>query len=393
MGVSIHDFIYQNLQDSKNILTHYHLSTQLKGSIYNPAYYFDPKNPDRIEGLDLLMLTQGWRRYIWNEKNLAEVEVETSILSDEITGTITPRKRSKQALDQLALMAYTPENNDFQDLITVNSSGQFRVSPEHLKIGAGSYTYLRLLLPPDSGFGIELEDTQFKTIDSLGVSRAINYPVPASSYSYDFVKPFDIDSDVVLLDQVMVKAKNKPVKRDKYLGTLDSIAKLELTTDYVCEFSDILNCPMHPRSAKSRVPVEGAIYLDFYVWTDQGWVQGIPKNGRPFKNPPLPPYRYPILSDEYLLSRYNMVRTKGFHGQKEFYQPTYDEVTVHDLVADYRNTLFWSPTIVTDQDGKAMIEFYTSDLDTEFLGVIEGVSSDGTLGHTTFELEVVNKKD
>ena len=393
LGLSIYDFIYQNIQDTKNILTHYHLSTQLKGRVYNPGYYFDSKNEDRAVALNLLMLTQGWRKYHWNESNLAQAAVNESLLSDEIKGTITPRKRSKQPLDQLALMAYTPENDQYQELITVSSSGQFLVEPEQLKIGAGDYTYLRLLLPPNSGFGIKLEDSSFGIIDSLVQSIELRYPVPPSNYAYDFVKPFDIDTDVVLLDEVTVKAKNKPVKRDKYLATLDSIAKLELTTDYVCEFSDILNCPTHPRSEKSRMPVEGAIYLDFYVLTDQGWVQGIPKDNRPFKNPPLPPYRYSVLSDDYLLRRYNMVRTKGFHGKKEFYKPTYDDNTVDDPVADYRNTLIWDPTIIADRDGKARVEFYTSDLDTSFFGVIEGVSGRGDLGHNTFEFEVVDDSD
>lgn len=41
LGVSIYDGIYQNKQDSKNIESHYFLSTQLKGNIYNPSYYFN----------------------------------------------------------------------------------------------------------------------------------------------------------------------------------------------------------------------------------------------------------------------------------------------------------------------------------------------------------------
>lgn len=41
LGLSVHDKIYDNVNDGKDILTHYHLSTQLKGAIYNPEYYFN----------------------------------------------------------------------------------------------------------------------------------------------------------------------------------------------------------------------------------------------------------------------------------------------------------------------------------------------------------------
>ncbi|MBD0825540.1 hypothetical protein ICJ85_16155, partial [Aestuariibaculum marinum] len=74
LGLSVFDKLYENNQDSKNILTHYMLSSQLKGNIYNPEYYFDENIPlrHRQEALNLLMLTQGWRRYIWNIENLKE---------------------------------------------------------------------------------------------------------------------------------------------------------------------------------------------------------------------------------------------------------------------------------------------------------------------------------
>ena len=64
LGVSVYDKLYQNPQDSKDILTHCCLSAQLNGRIYDPAFYFDVKNKGREEALDLLLLTQGWRRYV-----------------------------------------------------------------------------------------------------------------------------------------------------------------------------------------------------------------------------------------------------------------------------------------------------------------------------------------
>jgi hypothetical protein len=41
------------------------LSSDLKGFIENPAWYFDSDDQDRDLALDLLMLVQGWERYDW----------------------------------------------------------------------------------------------------------------------------------------------------------------------------------------------------------------------------------------------------------------------------------------------------------------------------------------
>ncbi len=48
-----------------NILTNLLLSSELKGYIQSPGYYFEDNSPERRADLDLLMMTQGWSRYDW----------------------------------------------------------------------------------------------------------------------------------------------------------------------------------------------------------------------------------------------------------------------------------------------------------------------------------------
>ena len=52
LGVSVFDKQYQNPCDSNNILSHYYLSTQLKGRIYNPSFYFNSNSKGRDEALE-----------------------------------------------------------------------------------------------------------------------------------------------------------------------------------------------------------------------------------------------------------------------------------------------------------------------------------------------------
>ena len=65
---------HQNLGTAydENIYTNMLLSSELKGYIHNPEYYFESDDVEHARALDLLMMTQGWTRYNW--KQMARVE-------------------------------------------------------------------------------------------------------------------------------------------------------------------------------------------------------------------------------------------------------------------------------------------------------------------------------
>ena len=56
-----------SLRTPDNIVSSSLLSTDIKGYIHEPAYYFKDKSKERLEHLDLLMMTQGWRRFEWKQ--------------------------------------------------------------------------------------------------------------------------------------------------------------------------------------------------------------------------------------------------------------------------------------------------------------------------------------
>ena len=51
LGLSIFDRAYQNELNPENMLSYCYLSTEIKGNIHNPAYYFDSNNKDRQAAL------------------------------------------------------------------------------------------------------------------------------------------------------------------------------------------------------------------------------------------------------------------------------------------------------------------------------------------------------
>ncbi|MDR1504181.1 MAG: hypothetical protein LBT43_17170, partial [Prevotella sp.] len=48
-----------------NIESYLWLESEVKGKIEQPAAYFDTANTDRFKNMDLLLLTQGWRDFVW----------------------------------------------------------------------------------------------------------------------------------------------------------------------------------------------------------------------------------------------------------------------------------------------------------------------------------------
>ncbi len=59
LGISVFDKAYSNPDDRVNMLAYCYLSSQIRGAVCRPAYYFDEKNVDRMQAMDLLLLTQG----------------------------------------------------------------------------------------------------------------------------------------------------------------------------------------------------------------------------------------------------------------------------------------------------------------------------------------------
>ena len=68
LSLSVTDsYVVPSHHDRYNIASHLFLSSDLPGHIEDPGYFLDPSNADRHMILDLLMMTHGWRRFIWED--------------------------------------------------------------------------------------------------------------------------------------------------------------------------------------------------------------------------------------------------------------------------------------------------------------------------------------
>ncbi len=68
---------------------------------------------------------------------------------------------------------------------------------------------------------------------------------------------------------------------------------------------------------------------------------------------------------------------EGYSPAKEFYSPDY---SVLPPEPDYRRTLYWNPSVVPDEEGKASIHFYNNNRSQKFRISLETVSPQGMIG-------------
>ncbi len=66
VSLAVRDAVHaDNTFDSGNILTEMLLSSEIKGFVPQPDYFFEADDEEHRRALDLLMMTQGWRRFNW----------------------------------------------------------------------------------------------------------------------------------------------------------------------------------------------------------------------------------------------------------------------------------------------------------------------------------------
>ncbi len=72
------------------------------------------------------------------------------------------------------------------------------------------------------------------------------------------------------------------------------------------------------------------------------------------------------------------VRQQGWKPNVEFFSPQYTD-PAQKTRPDHRTTLYWTPKVKTDEEGRATVRFYASDISRRYLVTLEGVSDDGII--------------
>lgn len=380
--------------DGQNILAYLLLQSEIRGEVKNAAQYFDAGNPSRLKQLDLLLLTQGWRDYLW--KKLADSSIKISYMPEPgltIKGTV----REKLANKPLANMNITLFGANFtgDKLFTTKTDQQGRyfldglkwygnqavkISSKDDKNKKGGWLQIDTLIRPLSLASLKMPPTGIPNPLNVELGKRMDY-----NRTYKF-------GDSITLSEVEIKAaKNKQV--NLFDETLTSFGYPEqvfniTAADYsykglehflltkangampVDDNDSIGNegvaFIVEGKKVRPRIKVNNreellTERLDYYSLTmdqiSQVKVQHL--IGRSNNEVYLISL---VLKDEALrganLNVLN-VNLNGYYNARTFYSPNYANPSTQSK--DLRTTIFWNPGLKTNENGEASITYYNSD--------------------------------
>jgi hypothetical protein len=414
---------YSNIKIYKN------LESELKGRIENPKMYFDKLNHDRFKQLDLLLMVQGWRNYIWKEIRDTTLAVKYSPERGfTFKGTITQRFSSKP-LNNAYLTLWMPQDSQYIFYSTRSDSlGHFCF--KILKIYNKQFVKISLrnkklrqtgcLHIPDwwehEPLNIIPENKYIFKNDSI--SRSVQQERKKLARQYKLSDTIELAEFEVKADRIYNIADT--VDRIKLLKTYDLQVKSQDSSYFSLLYFIVKNIPeARLRAMNHYIPDEsigetnpyytdpGVTNLSFagkhssfilMKWDTESQGAGniIDSNEydyylamtmnnfrkvkiNKFLNSNFS-YYYQVLlflkPEAYNTCTSYSTLVTGYNIAKEFYSPHYDS-DINTNKPDLRTTVYWAPDITTDNKGCAHISFYTSDIKGEYRIDLQGVTPSG----------------
>lgn len=399
---------------ASNILSSLLLSADIKGYIENPGYYFE--DGVKTKDIDDLLLTQGWRKIdIGNP-----LEISDPIFSPEKSISIRgqARKLGRKAPVPNANMVLVPTHSFMNFIDTIaNEEGYFQFD--------------NLLFPDSIQFLITAKDQKGRNnIDimmdeetSPVIGHNKNAPGEKNDVNSIFVdellnskkyfaelEALGLMEKSIAIEEVVVTAQrprhrasessanlNGPGNADQVISTedLERCATLEMclngrlmgvmfrngvpyTTRGGGEMQVVLDgmyvegdmlSMINPADVQSVEVLRNVNYTSIYgSYGGNGLIIITSKTGAD------------AMRSNYRPKGIVTVQPKGLHVNKTFYKPVYEPDSETTLRQDLRTTIHWEPNIITDEDGKATFDFYTSDEAGDYLIMIEGLDFYGRIG-------------
>ncbi|RXK83913.1 TonB-dependent receptor plug domain-containing protein [Filimonas effusa] len=423
-------------KDTANTIVSYLLlSSEIKGYVHNAAAYFSSKADSLQQHLDLVMLTNGWRRINWEQLAKGQMPAikypkDTSFLSfsGKVFGATPSELREAgninmifQGKDSSRTFSFLPLKTDgtFSDpnmlfFDTVRVYYQFNSKS---KLGSRvAVSFMNGLA--DAPYKIQgLPAYNFITLDTSGNARA--------RYFADEQARLKKLLETATLEGVTVKSRAKrpvDVLDEKYTSGMfkGDGYQFDVLNDVLAQSSFSVFQYLQGRVAGLQISgtsggamgsgQEGA------TWRGSAtsfFLDEMPVDAQQLANIPMTDVAYiKVMRPPFFGSfgggaggaiavytrRGGDVKSEpgkgldfkkiaGYTNFKEFYSPNYAVGDPRHDQPDLRTTLYWNPYVLTDpKNHRITVEFYNNDVTKKLRVVLEGVNKDGKLLH--FEQEV-----
>lgn len=416
--------------NENTILSNLLLTSDLKGYIEKPNYYFDEKVENREGALDALLMTQGFRRFSY-EDLIAEKYPKIDFLPEQsiaLTGTL--RLNTGKPYPNGGLLLSIPARAMRKDVYTDNN-GRFTFEelnfPDSVKVTINARSndnYRNLVINMDQSFfpAVDLENP-YKANEILNIDKYI--PEYLSNSKNEFRKS-------VLIEEVEVLGLRKEVRTSKEFSALSGLSLADhrvegdrfsgcnvltmclntLLTGVTYDSNTMKYYLTRSYNQGGRVPVQFFLNgmpidentlnsinpneieaMEIFTKDDLGTVSRMYQNNGVVsiitkKEKPKGP-RMSLAQIEAMLPKSNVIDLYplGYVKERKFYAPKYD-TDQSKATNDYRTTVYWEPNVQLDENGLATLEYYNADGNGKYKVVIEGMDVNGKIGRTVYYYDV-----
>ncbi|PAW92406.1 hypothetical protein CKK33_02405 [Mucilaginibacter sp. MD40] len=407
--------------DENNIFASLLLSSDIKGYIERPAYYFNDITPQKRADLDVLMLTQGYRRFEWRE--IATGNNRTDRFAAEKTFTISGRVTN---------LSGQPVSGGKISLLNFND-GLFKL--DTLTDANGRFAFTDIIYPDSIKFLLQARTAKNKkdvvikldTIPPVAASDYAGYPDfkvnPGQSVSgyaqnsrqfYFEQMKRGLGNHVISLAEVKIIEKKNALKNSRNLNGAGNADQVLLAKDIGRGCVQLADClqgrlfgvifrngvPYSTRGIRPMLVVVDGMYGDASMMNmlNVNDIQSI----EVLRNMAVAAIygssasggalvittKIGDESSDYSRSLRRGVISyspQGIYKSRLFYSPKYDAKGDNKL-ADLRSTIYWNPNVVT-REGKASVNYYNAS-PGNYRVVVEGVDADGHIGRQVMRYRV-----
>ena len=430
LSVTDENKVPYNEDSETTILSTLLLTSDLKGYIEKPNYYFNHVDAKRIDDLDVLMLTQGYRRFDYGDI-VAGKNPQLSFLPEQGIN-ISGKLRNSSGIE-------VPNAN-----IHLNFSD--RLSPEDaITDESGNFKFSNLNFKDSTKIVLSAKNNpNYKNL----VITANNDTWPA------LVKNINSPDNVQNIDSTLsiyLKNTKRQYAGTRMLKEVVIVAKSEVKKPSHTDYPALTGLSPQPDHVVSGVQLSGCNFLldclrgaafgftydnnNFYLTRDynQGqkstpaaiYYNGMPVDVNYLENiDPKTVESVELFNDDGLSSINKMSNTKGvivvngkpvpkgekislsqlrdmmpqynlitinplgYVRAKEFYVPKFSVPKSNMAYSDLRTTIYWNPKVITDATGKASFDFFNADGKGLYRMVLEGIDADGNIARYVYHYKV-----
>lgn len=404
------------------------LTSDLQGFVERPNYYFVKTDAKKLTELDMLMLTQGYRRFSYANILANKMPTVNFMPEQGITITGTLRDRTGMPVKKGAMRLTSPGRIFSAEAITTNM-GLFSFPKLVFEDGAELVLSAKFYGAANNMM-IMVDDAPSPVItgNPYIANETVNIDSTLSAYLDNSKKQY---SNLRTLKEV--KITSAPVKKPSHadhpaLSGLGMMADHQINGDRFQDCNDMLMCLK--TSAMGLTFDENNFFItrDFMqgnkstpvqIFINGNAVDAISVNsvnprdvesveiflqdqlGTVFRtynckgvmviNTKKVEKSNMTLADlKKMMPQNNVIKfsPKGYTKVRDFYSPKYTTQTSTYTGNDLRTTIYWNPKIVTNVAGDTVLEFYNADGKGTYRAVIEGIDENGNVGRYVYRYTV-----